>query len=173
MKLASQNQNGLFWDWCVCICRCNFNLKVALYFGISLGIPCLPSLFSKPNIWRFTNDRERERDMLITCVYTIVTFACAKLSLIPKPQSHKSSFEKIYWSNFFSLLINAKLGGKRQKKEEKCTESTATVFSKISEQKKEEGKKFYLSQNNCSKRKSFWLDYNCNFPSSSLPFYLF
>ena len=54
---------------------------------------------------------------------------------------------------FFSLLINTKLGGK---KEEKCTESTATVFSKISEQKKEKkGKKFYLSQNNCSKRKSF------------------
>ena len=116
MKLASQNQNGLFWDWCVCICRCNFNLKVALYFGISLGIPCLPSLFSKPNIWRFTNDRERERDMLITCVYTIVTFACAKLSLIPKPQSHKSSFEKIYWSNFFFRFWSTQnLEGKKKK----------------------------------------------------------
>ena len=162
MKLASQNQNGLFWDWCVCICRCNFNLKVALYFGISLGIPCLPSLFSKPNIWRFTNDRERERDMLITCVYTIVTFACAKLSLIPKPQSHKSSFEKIYWSNFFFASDQHKTWREKRRKMHRIYSNC--IFKNIRTEERRRGKNSTFHKITAAKGSHFDLTITAIFP---------
>ena len=142
--------------------RCNFNLKVALS-PFTLAFPKGPmshSLFLSKEILHLTvhkwSGKETWHVDHMCVLYIPLWLLRAKLSLISKAPHTKLLPLRKFIEATFCVASDQRKSWKKERQKRINAPNLQLCFQNQNSRRK--GKKFYLSQNNCSRRKSFWLD---------------